>query len=76
MAVHGLFDFLLETCGSPAQMGSGIGAGGSSGISGRLSRRGGVGGEAGRAADVPLLLSREPFLNASLKSLKVWVYHG
>lgn len=70
MAVHGLFDFLLETCGSPAVMG---GSGGNSGVPGRSSSRRGSrgGGGGGRAGDVPLLLSREPFLNASLRSLKV-----
>ena len=63
MAVHGLFDFLLEACGS--SMGGGVGGGGFA----QGSTRGGGGG--GRGGDVPLLLSREPFLNASLKALKV-----
>lgn len=62
MAVHGLFDFLLEACGTA------IGGGSASG--GRSSRGGGRGGVA-RGLDVPLLLSRQPFLNASLKALKV-----
>lgn len=67
MAVHGLFDFLLEACGHP--MGGGGGGGGVAG-GGAGSGRGGV-GRIGAGGDVPLLLSREPFLNASLKALKV-----
>ena len=63
MAVHGLFDFLLEACGSSAAGGAG------SGVVTRGSGRGDGGGT--RSGDVPLLLSREPFLNASLKALKV-----
>ena len=64
MAVHGLFDFLLEACGSS------LGGGGGGFAQGNT--RGGGGGRGGRGGDVPLLLSREPFLNASLKALKVW----
>lgn len=67
MAVHGLFDFLLEACGHP--MGRGGGGGGIAG-GGAASGRG-AGGRIGAGGDVPLLLSRQPFLNASLKALKV-----
>lgn len=68
MAVHGLFDFLLEACGHSMSGGSGggVGVAGGSALSGR-----GPGSRIGAGGDVPLLLSREPFLNASLKALKV-----
>ncbi|CAN0296770.1 unnamed protein product, partial [Ectocarpus fasciculatus] len=62
MAVHGLFDFLLEACGHSMGVAGG----------GGLAASGGRGGaRMGSGGDVPLLLSREPFLNASLKALKV-----
>lgn len=72
MAVHGLFDFLLEACGSSSGVGGASGGtGGGAGLA-RGGSRGGGGGGIGRGGDVPLLLCREPFLNASLKALKVW----
>ena len=66
MAVHGLFDFLLEACGHSMGGGGGGGVAGGGAGSGR-----GAGGRIGAGGDVPLLLSRQPFLNASLKALKV-----
>lgn len=76
MAVHGLFDFLLEACGSPTGVGGVSGGTGGAGLARGSSRGGGGGGGLGRGGDVPLLLCREPFLNASLKALKVCVYVG
>lgn len=70
MAVHGLFDFLFESCSSCMVMG-GSTSGGNGGTGVSYRRGGGASAEGGRGGDVPLLLSREPFLNASLKALKV-----
>ncbi|CAM9639588.1 unnamed protein product, partial [Discosporangium mesarthrocarpum] len=57
MAVHGLFDFLLQAWGASSAAPRALGATAAMASSG--------------AVDVPLLLARTPFLNASLKSLKV-----